>query len=299
MKVERVMELSPGRLIRGVLLATLLVCTGVALAQPAPGGGPPPGAGGPPGGGPPPGAGGPPGDGPPAGFNPTPPLPANAPEPPADPRNFDGTWYREGPLEFQIKYDMYGDKTPFNALGQKVMDRRVDSLKQGTPFVNASAKCVPMGQPWQMDLNMPFQIFQSPGRFDVLFEEYHGALQIVMDPAQAPPTGYMGRSVAQWDGNTLVVETSGYKDGIWLDVNGTPASKNAKLTQRIRKIKTDRWFLEVVYILDDPTYYIRPWSWVRAYAWRPDLTIFKEYNCEEQTGAKNGIDPSLVPEPND
>jgi hypothetical protein len=44
MKIERVMALSP-RLIRGVLLTTLLVCTGAALAQPVPGG-PPPGAGG-------------------------------------------------------------------------------------------------------------------------------------------------------------------------------------------------------------------------------------------------------------
>jgi hypothetical protein len=228
-----------------------------------------------------------------------PPLPANAPEPSADPRNFDGTWFPEGMLEFQIKRDMFGNKTPFTPAGQKVMDRRVDSLKQGTPYLNASAKCVPMGQPWQMDLNMPFQVFQSKDRLDVLFEEYHGALQIVLDPAKAPPAGYMGRSVAHWDGDTLVVETTGYKDGFWMDVNGTPASKNAKLTQRFRKIKTDRWFLEVVFTLDDPTYYTRPWSWVRAYAWRPDMQIFREYNCEQQTGAKNGLDPSLVPEPND
>jgi hypothetical protein len=278
MKVKRMMESSSRRLIHGALLATFLVCAGVALAQPAPGNSPPPGGG----------------------FGPmVPPLPANAPEPSPDPRNFDGTWYHEKMLEFQIKTDLYGYKTPFNAAGKKVMDRRLDSLKRGTPFINASTKCVPMGQPWQMDLNMPFQIFQTNDRFDVLFEEYHGALQIVMDPAKAPPAGYMGRSVARWDGDTLVVETSGYKDGFWLDVNGTPASKNAKLTQRIRKLKTDHWFLDIVYTLDDPTYYTRPWSWVRDYSWRPDMAIFREYNCEEQIGTKYGIDPSLVPEPND
>ena len=142
---------------------------------------------------------------------------------------------------------------------------------------------------------MPFQIFQSKDRIDILFEEYHGALQIFMDPAQAAPAGYMGRSIAHWDGDTLVVETSGFKDGLWLDVNGTPASKDAKLTQRIRKFKTNRWALEVIFTLDDPTYYTRPFSWVRDYAWRPDYAIFREYNCEEQTGA--GVDPSLVPEP--
>jgi hypothetical protein len=228
-----------------------------------------------------------------------PPLPADAPEPLADPRNFDGTWFHAAMLEFQIKSDMFGNKTPFTPAGKKVMQRRVDSLKKGTPFINASSKCLPMGQPWQMDLNMPFQIFQSKDRVDILFEEYHGALQIFMDPAKAAPPGYMGRSIAHWDGDTLVVETSGYKDGLWLDVNGTPASKNAKLTQRIRKVKTDHWFLEVITTLEDPIYYTRPWSWTRDYDWRPDMAIFREYNCEEQTGAKNGMDPSLVLEPND
>jgi hypothetical protein len=109
----------------------------------------------------------------------------------------------------------------------------------------------------------------------------------------------MGSSVGHWDGDTLVVETTGFKDGLWLDVNGTPASKNARLTQRIRKVKTDHWFLQVEFTLDDPTYYTRSWSWMRDYSWRPDMTLFHEYNCELQTGAKGGIDPSLVPEPQD
>jgi hypothetical protein len=194
---------------------------------------------------------------------------------------------------------MYGSNVPFNPAGQKVSERRAKSLKDGTPFINASSRCIPVGQPWQMDLNFPFYIFQSKDRFDILFEEYHGLVQIAMDPAKAPPPGYMGRSIGHWDGDTLVVETTGFKDGIWLDVNGTPASRDAKLTQRIRKVKTDQWFLEVVFTLDDPTYYTHPWSWVRDYSWRPDMALFHEYNCELQTGAKNGLDASLVPEPRD
>ena len=55
----------------------------------------------------------------------------------------------------------------------------------------------------------------------------------------------------------------------------------------------------MIYTIDDPTYYTRPWSWARQYAWHPDMTLFKEYNCELQTGAKDGIDASLIPEPID
>jgi hypothetical protein len=225
------------------------------------------------------------------------PYPTNAPEPSADPRDFNGVYIHGSLLDFQISEDMYGYTTPFNDAGKAVMARRVKSLKDGTPFLNASAKCLPTGIPWQMDLNMPFQIFQSKDRFDFLFEEFHGFWQIVTDPAKAGEPGYMGRSVAHWDGDTLVVETAGFKEALWLDVNGTPASKNAKLTTRIRKLKSDRWYLEFVHTLDDPTYYTRPWSWVRAYDWRPDMALFRDYNCELQTGAKGGLDPSLIPEP--
>jgi len=206
-------------------------------------------------------------------------------------------------LVFQNTTDMFGYKLPFSDAGRKVMQRRVKSLKTGTPFINASARCIPPGQPWQLDLNMPFHVFQTKNRMDFAFSEYHGLMQIALGPATtlpaAYPAAYMGNSVGHWDGDTLVVETTGFKDGLWLDIDGTPASKNAKLTMRIRKVKSDHWFLEVEYTLDDPTYYTRPWSWIRDYSWRPDMTLFREYNCELQTGAKDGIDPALVPEPQD
>jgi hypothetical protein len=147
---------------------------------------------------------------------------------------------------------------------------------------------------------MPFQIFQSKDTMELQFQEFHGLISISLDPAKVPPPGYMGSSVAHWDGNTLVVETSGFKEGLWLTTLGSSASKNTKLTQRIRKVKTgDKWYLEMIYTIDDPTYYTQPWSFARRYAWHPDMTLFKEYNCELSTGAKGGVDPSLVPEPTD
>jgi hypothetical protein len=161
-----------------------------------------------------------------------------------------------------------------------------------------------MGQSWQMDLNFPFSILQTKTRITVLFEEYHGFWQISMSPQEVAnaPKAYMGNSVGHWDGDTLVVETTGFKQSLWLDVDGTPASTEAKLTQRIRKVHTDHWFLEVVNTLDDPLFYKRPWTWVRAYDWRPDMAAFAEYNCEEQTGDP-GSDPvasaALIREPKD
>lgn len=230
-----------------------------------------------------------------------PPLPANAPQPSPDPRNFDGTWFHEDSLTFYIGVDMFGNPLPFTDQGRKVTQRRWDSIeKKGAPYIYASTYCIPTGQPLQFDLNMPFQIFQTKDRLDFMFEEYHGSWQISLDPSRVPSPGYMGPSVAHWDGNTLVAETQGFKEGFWMTGHGSSASRDARLTQRIRKVKAgDKWYLEMIYTLDDPTYYTRPWSWARQYAWHPDMALFKEYNCELQTGAKGGLDPSLVPEPQD
>jgi len=293
-----------------VVMIALLACTGVALAQQSiPGargrGGGPPGAGAARGG----------------GGLPTenlddaeeirgrlggsfaerlPQLPASAPQPSPDPRNFEGTWFHEDSLVTYMARDMFGIPVTFTPEGRKVMQRRVDSITNGTPYINASALCIPVGQFWQFDLNMPFQIFQSKNLMEFQFQEFHGFITVSLDPAKAPPPGYMGSSVGHWDGDTLVVETSGFKVGLWLTTLGTSMSKNAKLTQRIRKVKTNgKWYLETIYTIDDPTYYTRTWSFARRYAWHPDMTLFKEYNCELSTGAKGGVDPSLVPEPAD
>jgi hypothetical protein len=233
------------------------------------------------------------------------PLAADAPMPSADPRDLGGTYYHNQALAFRMQRDMYGVLVPYNMAGAKVLERRVLSLKNGAPYTNASAVCRPPGPQWQHDLNMPFQIFQSPDVIEFVFEEYHGRWYVIMDPAKAPPPRqkeYMGYSVGHWDGSTLVVESSDFKQALWMDVDGTPVSANGKLIQRIRKVDNGDHapFLEIETTVVDPTYYTRPWTVVRTFAWQPILTAFSEYNCEEQIGDPSvDADAGLVPEPKD
>jgi hypothetical protein len=314
----------------GAAAAALSLGVGSVGAQVPPGGPPP---GGPPPGGPPPG-GLPPGGGPPPGgglFNPfpapplsavdklvtelPPPMPgalipmpavrADAPMPSADPHDLQGTWHHNQALAFRMQRDMYGVLAPYTMAGAKVLARRVTSLKTGTPYINASATCRPPGPQWQRDLNMPFQVFQSKDWIEFVFEEYHGRWQIVLDPAKAPPPAqkaYMGYSVGHWNGDTLVVESRDFKQALWLDVDGTPLSAGGKLVQRIRKVDNGEHapFLEIVTTIVDPVYYTRPWSVVRTFGWHPGLTVFDEYNCEEQIGDPSvNADAGLLPEPLD
>jgi len=243
---------------------------------------------------------------PPAGGAVFPPkvLPADAPQPSANPRNFDGTWSHDLPLQFRNQRDLYGEKAPFNMAGAKLLARRVASLSVGTPYLNASALCRPTGQLMQFEINTPFQIYSNSDEVEFHFMMQHATWSIPLSAAAASTKDtsrreYMGQSIGHWDGDTLVVETTGLKQGLWLDPDGTPVSTNGKLTQRIRKVLDEGApFLEFITVIDDPTYYRRPWALVRKYAWRPDQMILSEYNCEEQVGDKNYVSSSgLIPEP--
>ena len=324
---------SPGQTcgtLMAVIASALAVTPVLAQGQPAPQGGPSP-VGAPPAPGPQGASRGGPGDGvlaqlgpppapeltpaekivaslpPPApgGIPPHPPLPANAPMPPSDPRDFQGTWFHNLPLEFRAQKDMYGAPVPYTMEGAKIISRRVLSLKDGKPFVNASALCRPPGPQWQYDLNFPFQVMQTRDHIEFVFEEYHGRWNISLDAARMPLPAqkqYMGRSVGHWDGNTLVVETTGFKQPIWLDVDGTPMSASGKLIQRIRKVNDGGHvpFLEIVTTVSDPALYTRPWSIVRTFGWDPYQALFAEYNCEEQIGDPSvKADAGLVKEPQD
>ena len=241
----------------------------------------------------------------PGGIPPRPPLPADAPMPSADPHDLQGTWIHNLPLAFRSQKDMYGAAAPYTMAGAKIISRRVQSLKDGKPFSNASALCRPPGPQWQFDLNFPFQIMQAKDHIEFVFEEYHGRWTVLLDPAQAQVPAhksYMGTSIGHWDGNTLVVETSDFKQAIWMDVDGTPLSANGKLIQRIRKVANPGAvpFLEIVTTIVDPANYTTPWSIVRTYGWNPYLALFTEYNCEEQIGDPSvKADAGLVAEPKD
>ena len=98
--------------------------------------------------------------------------------------------------------------------------------------------CKPTGPPRLLTLPNPFEIVQVPGRVLMLFEEYHVWRTIWTDgralPKDPNPT-WMGYSVGHWEGDTLVVNSSGFVDNNWLDNNGHPGTEAMKLTERFQR----------------------------------------------------------------
>lgn len=233
-----------------------------------------------------------------------PPLPPDAPQPSMDPQNFEGAWFHDEPPAFRIQRDMFGRKLPFSSKGQQILDRRIKATQQdATPYSNASSECRPPGQPWQLDVSFPFQIFQGPHEIDFVFELYHGVWKIRMNQphlAASATREYMGDSVGHWEGSTLVVDTRGYKQGLWLDNEGTPASRDAHLVHRIRKFYQGGWRLEILTTVDDPQMYGTSWTYARSFGWRPDMASFLEYDCERQAGIPGMSEQyGLIAEPAD
>jgi len=284
--------------------AVLLLVTTLSYGQPF---GPPPGAapGAPPGGAPPgagPGPMGPPqpfddGIPPPVGRSDEVELPVlvgrpklsdKAPQPAADPRNFEGVWYHFGGLKNRIMRDLYGARLAYTEDARKILKHRREMENAGTPLANAASKCYP-APTWNFEINAPFQVIQTDDLIYFVFQEFHAIWQIHMNQRNGAvgERSFAGYSVGHWDGNTLVVDTTNFKVPMWIDTAGTPASKDARLSFRIRKLE-DGKTLEMLTTVNDPKMYTTPWSFVRSFSWAPNTWMLGEYDCEQQVGETGG-----------
>jgi hypothetical protein len=97
----------------------------------------------------------------------------------------------------------------------------------------------------------------------------------------------VGYSTGKWDGDTLVIQSSGFRDGIWLDANGSPLTESGKVAERIRRVNFGS--LEIEITVDDPKAYTRPWT-VKLHQLLKADTDLLDYYCIENE--KDG--PHLV-----
>ena len=89
----------------------------------------------------------------------------------------------------------------------------------------------------------------------------HGVRRVFLDgrghPASLQPT-WMGHSIGRYEGDTLVVDTVGIKDRVWLNTAGHPHTDALRMEERIRRISADR--LEIEITIDDPEAFQKPWK---------------------------------------
>ena len=125
----------------------------------------------------------------------------------------------------------------------------------------------------------PFKIIQTAGEIVILHEHETLFRQIFLDGRQLPkdpnPT-WLGYSVGKWDGDTLVVDTTGFNDKNAIP-GAKPYSDALHITEQFRR--PDFGHLQIEFTVDDPKVYMKPWSFTRHYHLVD--TELMEYICFE------------------
>jgi hypothetical protein len=125
------------------------------------------------------------------------------------------------------------------------------------------------------------KIVQTPGLIVILNERNATYRQIFTDGRplpQDPQPSFNGYSTGKWDGDTLVVTTSGFREGTWLDRKGSPLTESGTITERFHRVNVGR--LEIEITVDDSKAYTAPWTIKLSQNLKVDTELL-DYICLE------------------
>ena len=100
-----------------------------------------------------------------------------------------------------------------------------------------------------------------------------------------PQPSWNGYSSGKWEGNTLVIQTIGFRDDLWMDMAGSPLTNSAKVTERIRRPTFGT--LEIEAAIDDAKAYLKPWSMTIKLKLALDTELIDEVCLEGENSSKH------------
>jgi hypothetical protein len=155
-------------------------------------------------------------------------LAAAAPRLPNGKPDFSGVWQNDGygapggegtgptprTVFFDLTHGMKGVTPPYQPWAADLYKRRKDDQAKDNP----DARCLPIGALQMLAHPLPKKILHNPSLLVILHERNMEFRQIFVDgrglPDDPQPSWY-GYSTARWEGDTLVVDTIGFRDGLW------------------------------------------------------------------------------------
>jgi hypothetical protein len=184
-------------------------------------------------------------------------------------------------LLLNLAADLKPDQVPFLPWAEKVYKERAASNGKDHP----GAQCLPSGIPEKDTVPAPYKIVQTPDLIVILYESRTIFRQIFTDGRALPKDpnpAWQGYSVGRWDGNTLVVDSTGFKQDGWLDMIGHPATDALHVIERFTR--RDFGHMDLQITIDDPKAYSRPWTVNAKVRLLPDEDLI-EHICEENNRA--------------
>src|SRR5580658_1017130 len=184
---------------------------------------------------------------------------------------------------------------PFLPGTLKTYNERVENRSKDDP----EARCLPVGVPRFMFDPYPFQIIQTNNQVLFVFEGDNYLWRIVniqpagsAHPKNLKPT-WLGDAVGHYEGDTLVVDVTGFNGLAWLDQAGHATSDKLHLTERYTR--TDSLTLKYEVTIEDPGAYSKPWTATNTVRWRPGLELMENI-CQEDEKSSIHMIGNAAPE---
>jgi hypothetical protein len=157
------------------------------------------------------------------------------------------------PLALNIGQDLTGG-LPYQPWAAELVKQR---FSKDDPHV----RCLPDNPPRTWGMPHLTKAVHTPRLLVLLYEVNAMYRQIFIDGRPQPDDpnpSWNGYSTAAWEGDTLVIQTTGFRDDLWIDMSGAPMTSAATMTERLRR--PNYGTLEVEVTVDDPKVYTRPWT---------------------------------------
>jgi hypothetical protein len=182
--------------------------------------------------------------------------------------------------------DLPGLKPPFTPAGEAAQKRNV------TTTIDPESLCIIGGIPRHNASALPFEVLQGANRiaFHYWYSYYRS---IPIDPnrkhSEDPDPSFFGEELGHWEGDTLVIDSIGFKDKLsWVDDDAHPHSDAMHVVERWSRpdwnhLKHDLW-------VEDPKFYTKPWTFSRVYNHMAPGQQPMEYACNENNkDLQNGL----------
>ena len=166
---------------------------------------------------------------------------------------------------------------PYQPWLSKLVDERTANQAIDDPHI----RCLPDLFLRAYGLPHYVKFVQTPDLL-LMLNEYNGVYRQVFTDGrplpEAPNPSWQGYSTATWSGDTLVIDTIGFRDDLWIDWDGSMITESAKVRERIQR--TDFGHLAIEVTVDDPKAYTKPWTVTLRQQFAPDTELIDEICAE-------------------
>ena len=140
------------------------------------------------------------------------------------------------------------------------------------PKATTQKDCVPIGAPALMFYPVATTITAQQDRVVMKVDWMESERTIFLDGRKAPAnqTSLFGHSVGRWEGKTLVVETTNFKEHPMGLSMSLPSSTQKRLTERF-SLSPDGKSLIYSGVVEDPVYLAKPVEWSGKWEYRPGM----------------------------